>query len=226
MEGLPLSAPIAPMLARRAETIPLGPPGTWRYETKLDGIRAIVFRSGASVLIHSRAGNDLTGFFPEVADAVRNALPERCIADGELVVTDAAGTSFRAVMRRLGVRPERAVTLARSHPALLVLFDLLALGDEVLMTRPFHARRERLEAALPAGALALAGVIAGRISPNVAPCPVQIMPQTDEHARAGLWLSGLGDAGVEGIVAKPARLLYRPGRREMIKVKRPLAGGR
>ncbi|HAP75961.1 MAG TPA: ATP-dependent DNA ligase, partial [Acidimicrobiaceae bacterium] len=54
---LPLQPPIAPMLAKLADTIPAQPDdggATWLYEPKWDGFRCIVFRDGPSVELASR----------------------------------------------------------------------------------------------------------------------------------------------------------------------------
>src|SRR5690242_12129415 len=63
---LPLTPPIAPMLAKPAKEIP---PGQF-YEPKWDGFRAIVFRDGDEVVIGSRKERPLTRYFPEVVEAV------------------------------------------------------------------------------------------------------------------------------------------------------------
>ncbi|HSV22391.1 MAG TPA: ATP-dependent DNA ligase, partial [Xanthobacteraceae bacterium] len=39
---LPVNPPVLPMLAKRASELPVG--GTWIYEPKWDGFRALVFR--------------------------------------------------------------------------------------------------------------------------------------------------------------------------------------
>lgn len=68
------------MLAKAASGVPEQPADepVWSYEPKWDGFRAIVFRDGADVVLGSRGGKDLARYFPEMVDAVRAELPERC----------------------------------------------------------------------------------------------------------------------------------------------------
>ena len=76
---LPIMPPVAPMLARAVEDIPLG---GYSYEPKWDGFRSIVFRDRDEVEIGSRNGRPMTRYFPEVVAAIRAGLPERCVLDG------------------------------------------------------------------------------------------------------------------------------------------------
>ena len=94
----------------------------------------------------------MTRYFPEVADAVRASLPPRCVLDGEIVV--AAPTAGRSTSGRCSSactrRPAGSRLLAERTPAAFIAFDLLALGDEDYMPRPFRERRAALERALAA----------------------------------------------------------------------------
>lgn len=222
----PLSPPLKPMLARRAEQLPVGAAGTWRYEPKLDGIRALAFIAGDAVTIQSRAGNPLQSFFPELVSALARDLDAGTVIDAEIVVADEQGTSFRAAMSRLGLRPERAARAARQKPAVIVAFDLLALDGARLLSEPLSVRRALLERAVPAAAWHLSAALGLCAAPKETPGALHLMPQTEDARIAQAWFDHLAQAGVEGIVAKRSGLPYRPGRREMVKVKRNLPGGR
>src|SRR5712671_4798982 len=76
---LPINPPVSPMLAKPVTDIPPGQ----IYEPKWDGFRSIVFRDGAEVEIGSRNERPMTRYFPEVVEAIRLHLPERCVIDGE-----------------------------------------------------------------------------------------------------------------------------------------------
>ena len=91
--------PVAPMLAKSVAEIP---PDRF-YEPKWDGFRSIVFRDGDEVEIGSRNDRPLTRYFPEVVEAVKANLPERCVVDGEIVVesTDGRTLDFNALQLRL-----------------------------------------------------------------------------------------------------------------------------
>src|SRR5947208_118656 len=60
--------------------------GGLSFEPKWDGFRCIVFRDGDEVELTSRNTKPLTRYFPELVEAVRAQLPERCVLDGEVFV--------------------------------------------------------------------------------------------------------------------------------------------
>src|SRR5512140_1675505 len=78
---LPVSPPVAPMLAKAVKEIPNGP---YSYEPKWDGFRSIVFRDGDEVEIGSRNERPMTRYFPELVEAFKSELPDRCVVDGEI----------------------------------------------------------------------------------------------------------------------------------------------
>ena len=71
---LPVSPPVAPMLAKAVKEIPDGP---YSYEPKWDGFRSIIFRDGDEVEIGSRNERPMTRYFPELVTEVVEQLPER-----------------------------------------------------------------------------------------------------------------------------------------------------
>src|ERR1700680_2187256 len=95
-----------PMLCETAERLPEG--SEWRYELKLDGYRAIGFKTYGRAQLWSRNGKDFVRRFPEVAKAVAY-LPEETAVDGELVALDAEGTSFPDIARALSISHRRAI---------------------------------------------------------------------------------------------------------------------
>jgi ATP-dependent DNA ligase len=197
---LPVMPPVAPMLAK---SVPDIPPGQ-RYEPKWDGFRAIVFRDGDEVEIGSRNTKPITRYFPEVVEAVRAELPERCVVDGEIIVagTDATGLDFEALLQRIHPAASRVRLLARETPAVLVVFDLLALGDEDLTGRPYRERRALLEDVATGG------------GPGV-----YLTPATDDLDVARQWFEVFEGAGLDGVVAKDPELAYQPDKRVMTKIK-------
>ena len=102
------------------------------FEPKWDGFRCIVFRDGDEVELGSRNERPLTRYFPELLDPLREALPERCVVDGEIVVVRDDGLDFDALQLRLHPAESRVRKLAAEIPASFVAFDLLALGDDDL----------------------------------------------------------------------------------------------
>ena len=79
-----MNPPVLPMLAKRVGELPAG--GTWIFEPKWDGFRALVFRDGDEILIQSRDEKSLNRYFPELLEPLRSQLPARCVLDGEIVV--------------------------------------------------------------------------------------------------------------------------------------------
>jgi ATP-dependent DNA ligase len=189
---------VAPMLAKPAAAIPHGQ----FYEPKWDGFRAIVFRDGADVEIGSRKERPMTRYFPEVVEAVRRSFPSRAVIDGEIVVAGDGGLDFWALQQRIHPAASRVTRLAGETPASFIAFDLLALGDDDLTAVPFAERRAALERCLA----------------DAAP-PVHVTPITRDETIARAWFERFEGAGLDGLIAKRADLLYEPGRRVMTKLK-------
>ena len=196
--NLPLTHPVQPMLAKPVAAIP---PGQF-YEPKWDGFRSIVFRDGDEVEIGSRKERPMTRYFPEVVEAIRANLPERCVVDGEIVIAGGDGLEFWALQQRLHPAASRVNLLAARTPASFIAFDLLALGDDDLTGLPFAERRARLEHALAASRP-----------------PVHLTPITRDEGLAREWFERFEGAGLDGLIAKRADLTYQPNKRVMSKVK-------
>ncbi|CAL9367830.1 DNA ligase C [Streptomyces sp. enrichment culture] len=190
--------PIKPMLAKSVAKIPPG----MQYEAKWDGFRAIVFRDGDEVELGSRTGKPLTRYFPELVEALRERLPERCVVDGEIVIARDGHLDFDALTERIHPADSRVRTLAERTPASFVAFDLLALADESLLGVPLTDRRKLLVRALR----------------DVTP-PVHVAPATTDVDVAQGWFEQYEGAGLDGVVAKPLDLRYRQDERAMFKIK-------
>ena len=193
--------PVKPMLAKAVYEVPRA--GGLVYEPKWDGFRCIAFRDGDEVALWSRTDRPLDRYFPEVVAALRVALPERCVVDGELVVVTGDGLDFDALQLRLHPAGSRVAMLAAATPASYVAFDLLALGDRDLMEEPLSERRRLLEGALGAG---------GHDR-------VHLTPVTGDADVAEDWFRRFEGAGFDGVMAKPAGAPYRQDKRDMFKVK-------
>jgi ATP-dependent DNA ligase len=197
---LPVMPPVAPMLAKSVKEVPDGP--GYLYEPKWDGFRCIVFRDGDEVELGSRNERPMTRYFPEVVEAVKAQLPERCVVDGEIVIARGDRLDFEALLQRIHPAESRVRLLAEQTPASLVAFDLLAIGDESLLETPLGERRRRLDE-----------VLAG------AEPPVHRTSVTDDPAVAREWFGTFEGAGLDGVVAKPVDGPYEPDRRVLLKVK-------
>src|SRR5215469_6121256 len=114
---LPVSTPVAPMLAKAVKGIPAG---EYSYEPKWDGFRSVVFRDGDEVEIGSRNERPMTRYFPELVRAFQAELPQRCVVDGEIVIATDAGLDFEALQQRIHPADSRVQMLSESTPASFV----------------------------------------------------------------------------------------------------------
>jgi ATP-dependent DNA ligase len=177
-------------------------PGGLSFEPKWDGFRCVVFRDGDEVELGSRTAKPMGRYFPELVAAIRQQLPERCVVDGEIVVAVDGRLDFSRLQDRLHPAASRVDMLAVSTPAQLIVFDLLALDDRSLMHEPFRVRREGLRTALA----------------DVSP-PIHVTPTTQDPSLARAWYDLVEGAGLDGLIAKPLDMPYRPDARLMLKVK-------
>jgi ATP-dependent DNA ligase len=187
------------MLAKLVRELPTG---DLLYEPKWDGFRCLVFRDGEELLLQSRNRRPLDRYFPEMRAPLLAQLPERCVLDGELVVPRDGTLDFDALSERIHPAASRVTMLAERTPARFVAFDLLALGDEDLTAHPVADRRARLEQVLSA------------VEP-----PLHVSPATTDPATAADWFTRFEGAGLDGVIAKPRRGRYEPGKRTLLKIK-------
>ena len=196
---LPVMPPVSPMLAK---SVPQIPAGRFSFEPKWDGFRSIIFRDGDEVEIGSRNEKPMTRYFPEVVEAVKRYLPERCVIDGEIIVVVGDRLEFEVLQQRIHPAASRVKLLSEQTPASFVAFDLLALGDIDFMPQPFADRRTALADALA----------------DARP-PIHLTPITLDHDLAQQWFSQFEGAGLDGVVAKPLDGGYQPDKRVMFKIK-------
>ena len=193
--ALPLKPPVQPQLALSRKQVPTG--AGWAYEPKYDGFRALAFVDGSELFLQSRSGRPLARYFPELE------FPEgRYVIDGELLILDDDGAEvFDALQNRLHPAESRVRMLAEQTPALFRAFDLLAIGDEVVLESPFTERRASLEK-----------LYGGFRDPG----SIELTPLADDPAEAEPWL----ESG-EGVIAKKVDSPYLRGERKaMVKIKR------
>jgi ATP-dependent DNA ligase len=200
---LPVMPPVQPMLAKSVSGIP-DPEryGGLVFEPKWDGFRCLVFRDGDEIELASRNTKPLTRYFPEVVEAIRTQLPERCVVDGELFVAVGDRLEFEVLQERVHPAASRVAMLSEQTPASLVVFDLLALDDTSYLDRPFSERRAVLEERL--------GHLDG---------PCHLTRVTTDPVRAHDWFTRFEGAGLDGVVAKPLTAPYTPHARTMLKIK-------
>jgi ATP-dependent DNA ligase len=202
--NLPIQPPYAPMEALAAGEVPEGP--AWQYEPKWDGFRCLVFRDRESVEMQSKSGQPLARYFPDTAAALARIPAQRFVLDGELAIPVNGNLSFHELQMRLHPAASRVDKLAREHPAVLLVFDLLVTErGTALADKPLRERRKRLES------------FAARYFQDGA---VRLSPAAGDLTEARRWLRTMG-GGLDGIVAKDLDARYESGQRtgSMRKIK-------
>lgn len=140
----PMPAWIPPMLATLTEQLPTQ--GDWVYEPKLDGVRALVYATRGTIRLYSRNRNPLNSAYPELTEALNDAVRGDAVLDGEIVAFDAERgiTSFARLQQRMQLRdPVRA---GRSQVAVhLYLFDCMYYEGIDLTRLPLLERKSVLK---------------------------------------------------------------------------------
>ncbi len=172
-------------------------------EWKWDGIRVQIVHVGGETRLYSRAGDDITASFPDVARAFLTP----GVVDGELMVKGdvqgsaaegGAAASFNALQQRLGRKVVSAKMLAE-YPAFVRLYDILFDGAQDVREMPWHARRAQLEDFVPA------------LDPETFDIS-RIIDAPDFDALEAI-RDGARDAAIEGVMLKRRDSPYVTGRR-------------
>ena len=184
---------LEPMKCRLVEETPSG--GSWIYELKFDGVRALGLKNAGQLELYSRAQLPLDVKYPEAVEGMKNLPCHSCILDGEVVALDDQGRSSFQLLQQAGTRADRP-------PIFYYVFDLLYLDRESLVERPVEERKAALKKLVGRGE----GTI--RFSSSLEGDP-------------GTLLKKVKDLGLEGIIAKKKGSPYQPGRRsgDWLKVK-------
>jgi bifunctional non-homologous end joining protein LigD len=167
----------------------------WRFEPKLDGIRALAFLTTDLTRLITRRGRDVTTQYPEL-HMIHELVDEvNAVIDGEIVAFDEDGkNSFEALQQRMNLANEREIKrIAKQIPVALVAFDLLWLDGRNLTEQPLEERRELLQSVV----------------------------EEDERLQLVTFIEGEGtnlvaaarSHGLEGVVAKRHGSKYFSGRR-------------
>ena len=209
--GMRLFHPIKFMLATPAADladIARTMPPEFFVEDKFDGIRAQAHVREGRVAIYSRTMDEITHRFPELEAPLRDVKTDAVI-DGEIV--PAIGEqilAFSELQKRLG-RKTIGEKLLSEVPVILVAYDLLYAGGQVLTDEPLNERRRILEEIVSQSSVI-------RVSSAKLFNEVAALDEEFDQARA---------RGNEGLMIKSPASLYKPGRRgrDWLKLKRAIA---
>jgi DNA ligase-1 len=202
--------PIRMALAERADSVEeiLTRLGRCAVEPKYDGFRCQIHKDGDDVMIFSRGLENMTGMFPEIAEAVCTQISAlQVIIEGEALAYDPATDKylpFQETTKRR--RVHNIAAMSASLPLKLAAFDLLLLNDADLTHQPYEERRRQLCEVVRPGPV------------------VQVTDAlfTEDAEEMALFYDGSVGEGLEGIVAKKLSGPYQAGKRDFnwIKLKR------
>lgn len=137
-----MPASLSPMLATLIDK-PFSDPD-WLFEIKWDGARTLAWVEDGEVQLRSRAGNEVTHQYPELASLPQHLSVKRALLDGEIVVLDENGRSeFERMQQRMNVQRPSLDLLSR-YPVTYFLFDLVYCDGYDLREVPLLGRKNFL----------------------------------------------------------------------------------
>ncbi|MGH3507158.1 MAG: ATP-dependent DNA ligase [Nocardioidaceae bacterium] len=197
---LTVGQPIRPMLASSAPDMTTafdktGGDTAVCLDTKLDGIRIQVHRSGDDVRVYTRSLDDITDRLTDVAEVARSLPSSGFVLDGEAMTLDESGRPrpFQETASRTATRSGLldAVDQVAVTP---YFFDLLHHEGTDLLDLPLHERLDHLDALVPTR------------------YRVPRLVTNDPSAGQEFFLEAVSN-GQEGVVVKSLSAPYEAGRR-------------
>jgi len=199
-----IKPPLPPMESRSGAEIPTGV--GWQYEPKWDGFRCLVFRDGGNVYLQSKSGQPLARYFPDIVEMTAKIPAKSFVLDGELAIPVRGALSFDELQLRLHPAASRVAKLAKAHPAIFIVFDLLVQERQGLLQTVLRERRTLLE---KFGRKNFKGSKAVRLS-----------PATTDLRQAKKWFDKTG-GDLDGVIAKRLEMPYASGERTaVVKIKK------
>jgi bifunctional non-homologous end joining protein LigD len=174
---------VEPMLLLATERLP-DTPG-WEYQLKLDGYRAVAFKTGGVLHLRSRNDRDFRARYPDVMKGLAK-LPDDTIVDGEIVAFDEEGRPSFNMLQHYG---------SSAAPVVYYVFDVMMLAGKDLTGEPLQRRRAVLER---------------KILPRLAEPVRYAIPL---EATLDVLIASVKAQRLEGLVAKRLDSRYEPGTR-------------
>ena len=175
---------IPPMLLLKTDDLP-DDPARWEYQLKLDGYRAIAFKTGGKLYLRSRNNKDFALRYPAVVAGLAK-LPDETVIDGEVVAFDEEGKPSFNALQNYGSAPA---------PVVFYGFDVMVLAGKDVMAEPLERRQALLE---------------HKVLPKLKE-PVRYTGSL--KARLPDLIASVKAQGFEGLVAKRLDSRYEPGMR-------------
>jgi bifunctional non-homologous end joining protein LigD len=172
------------MLLVRTEKLPEDTT-RWAYQLKLDGYRAIAFKTGGKVHLRTRNDNSFNDRYPAVVRGLAR-LPNETVIDGELLALDEDGRPSFSALQNYG---------SLTTPVIYYVFDVMVVSGRDVMANTLEERREHLERT---------------VLPTLAE-PVRYAGELKATLRE--LVHSVKEQGLEGLVAKRRDSRYEPGQR-------------
>lgn len=180
---------IKPMLCKMEEKPFYSSDYIW--EPKYDGARILASVKGGNYTLFSRTGKEKTALFKELKFDIKHDIS--VVLDGEIT----SGTSFSNIQHRIN-RVKGIETTAQEFPIKYNVFDVMFIGDANVMTFPLYKRKQVLSTLITE-------------TENV-----KIAPYTQDGVAL---FEKMAENNLEGVVGKNLQGVYRPDKREWLKVK-------
>ncbi|HEY6949155.1 MAG TPA: ATP-dependent DNA ligase, partial [Nitrososphaeraceae archaeon] len=207
-----LFIPIRPMLAERVKSNKEAlekVSGRGAVEYKLDGERVQIHRKGSEVQIFSRSLENISHYYPDVAEASRSISLRDFIIEAEVVAVDKYTREFLPFQELMHRRRKYDITrIVENYPVSINLFDILwATGTDKTIL-PYMQRRHLLK-----------NIVTNSVDTRIALIQQKIVTSEEQLEK---FMAKSIQYGCEGIVMKNLNSPYRAGAREFawIKIKR------
>jgi len=171
------------MLLLRSASLPDG--DDWIREIKLDGYRALAFRSGGKLQLRSRNDNDMAARYPVIAKALAK-MPDDTVIDGEVVALNEDGRPSFNMLQNCG---------SSTGPLVYFIFDVLVLAGRDLKKETLETRR---------------GLLEQKVMPKLAE-PIRLSPALEGNVKE--LIVAVSESELEGLVAKRKDSIFEPGLR-------------
>ena len=207
-----LFIPIRPMLAERVQTSKEAlekVSGKAAVEFKLDGERVQIHRRDKKVQIFSRSLENITHYYPDVAEASRTITLRNFIIEAEVVAINKFSEEFLPFQELMHRRRKYDIDKnVENYPVSVNVFDILFASGRDKTNLPYTERRALLKDVITNSVDRRLTLIQQRIVSNVDQLE-KFMAKSIEH-------------GCEGLVVKQTNSPYRAGARGFawIKIKR------
>jgi DNA ligase 1 len=207
-----LFIPIRPMLAERVQTSKEAlekVSGKAAVEFKLDGERVQIHRGDKKVQIFSRSLENITHYYPDVAEASRTITLRNFIIEAEVVAINKYTEEFLPFQELMHRRRKYDIDKnVENYPVSVNAFDILYASGRDKTTLPYIERRALLK-----------DTITNSVDRRLTLIQQRIVSSVDQLEK---FMAKSIEYGCEGLVVKQTNSPYRAGARGFawIKIKR------